>query len=164
MLLVRLSGPKSLRIAVSVSRSCPASLPDARLCSCSPVRPQCPAHHAFMVITPDALATGAYDWVERAGIRQGRLFRRVCRRGTVWGSEITEKVVWHLRMARPFSITSNTSRRPRTNRQQLKTYNVSAQPNTEFVVLSKHQFQGFTHDTKREFDGLGCNGLQNESA
>ena len=26
----------------------------------------------------------------------GRLFRRVCRTGTIWGEEMTEKVVWHV--------------------------------------------------------------------
>ena len=29
-------------------------------------------------------------------IRRGKLFRCVCRKGTVWGSEMTEKVVWHI--------------------------------------------------------------------
>jgi len=36
------------------------------------------------------------DWLGAADIRQGKLFRCVCRKGTVWGSEITEKVVWHV--------------------------------------------------------------------
>src|SRR6266404_1217782 len=36
-----------------------------------------------------------YDWLGAADIRRGKLFRCVCRKGTVWGSEITEKVVWH---------------------------------------------------------------------
>ncbi|HMD06811.1 MAG TPA: hypothetical protein VKH63_04705, partial [Candidatus Acidoferrum sp.] len=26
----------------------------------------------------------------------GRLFRCVCRTGTIWGTEMTEKVVWHV--------------------------------------------------------------------
>jgi len=36
------------------------------------------------------------DWLGAADIRRGKLFRCVCRKGTVWGSEITEKVVWHV--------------------------------------------------------------------
>jgi site-specific recombinase XerD len=31
-----------------------------------------------------------------ADIRQGKLFRCVRRKGTVWGTEVTEKVVWHV--------------------------------------------------------------------
>ena len=36
------------------------------------------------------------DWLEAADITHGRLFRCVCRKGTTWGTEITEKVVWHV--------------------------------------------------------------------
>ena len=36
------------------------------------------------------------DWLGVADIRQGKLFRCVCRKGTVWGTEVTEKVVWHV--------------------------------------------------------------------
>jgi hypothetical protein len=36
------------------------------------------------------------DWLAAAGVTNGRLFRRVCRAGTVWGDGITEKVVWHV--------------------------------------------------------------------
>jgi integrase len=40
---------------------------------------------------------GALDhWLNAADIRQGKLFRCVCRKGTVWGTEVTEKVVWHV--------------------------------------------------------------------
>src|SRR5439155_19096208 len=35
-------------------------------------------------------------WVNAAGITGGNLFRCVCRAGTAWGNNITEKVVWHV--------------------------------------------------------------------
>jgi site-specific recombinase XerD len=36
------------------------------------------------------------DWVSEARITHGRIFRCVSRRGVVWGTEITEKVIWHI--------------------------------------------------------------------
>jgi site-specific recombinase XerD len=36
------------------------------------------------------------DWLSEADIRQGKLFRCVSRKGTEWGAEVTEKVVWHI--------------------------------------------------------------------
>jgi site-specific recombinase XerD len=36
------------------------------------------------------------DWQAVAQITHGRIFRCVCRKGVVWGTEITEKVVWHV--------------------------------------------------------------------
>ena len=36
------------------------------------------------------------DWLTTADIAHGRLFRRVCRTGKIWGTEMTEKVVWHV--------------------------------------------------------------------
>ncbi len=36
------------------------------------------------------------NWQAVAGITHGKIFRCVCRRGVVWGTEITEKVVWHV--------------------------------------------------------------------
>jgi integrase len=36
------------------------------------------------------------DWLKAAEIEHGRLFRCVCRTGTTWGTEMTEKVVWHV--------------------------------------------------------------------
>ena len=36
------------------------------------------------------------DWLQSAGISNGRIFRRVTRAGTVWGSGLTEKAVWHV--------------------------------------------------------------------
>ena len=36
------------------------------------------------------------QWLNVAQITHGRVFRCVCRRGVVWGTKITEKVVWHV--------------------------------------------------------------------
>ena len=36
------------------------------------------------------------DWVNAANVRSGKLFRRVNRAGKAWGSNITEKAVWHI--------------------------------------------------------------------
>ena len=36
------------------------------------------------------------DWLAASSVAQGRLFWCVCRTGTIWGTEMTEKVVWHV--------------------------------------------------------------------
>jgi len=36
------------------------------------------------------------DWLAVAGIAHGKIFRCICRKGVVWGTAITEKVVWHV--------------------------------------------------------------------
>src|SRR5229473_6102853 len=36
------------------------------------------------------------EWLRASGVTEGRMFRRVCRTGTIWGNEMTEKVVWHV--------------------------------------------------------------------
>ena len=45
---------------------------------------------------PDWVKQIMDDWLSAAQITYGRLFRCVCRRGMVWGTKITEKVVWHV--------------------------------------------------------------------
>ena len=52
--------------------------------------------HIRTVPMPDWVKETLDDWLGAADIRRGKLFRCVCRKGTVWGSEITEKVVWHV--------------------------------------------------------------------
>jgi site-specific recombinase XerD len=54
------------------------------------------AGHVRTVPMPDWVKRAIDDWLIAADIRQDKLFRCVCRRGTVWGTEITEKVVWHV--------------------------------------------------------------------
>jgi hypothetical protein len=45
---------------------------------------------------PDWVKHTIDDWLVMAQIAHGKIFRSVCRKGTVWGTEITEKVVWHV--------------------------------------------------------------------
>lgn len=45
---------------------------------------------------PDWVKQTIDDWLNAAQITHGRVFRCVCRRGRVWGDNITEKVVWHI--------------------------------------------------------------------
>lgn len=52
--------------------------------------------HIRTVPMPDWVKQTIDDWLAIAQIAQGKIFRCVCRKGTVWGTEITEKVVWHV--------------------------------------------------------------------
>ena len=52
--------------------------------------------HVRTVPVPDWVKRFLDDWFATAEITHGRLFRCVCRSGTVWGNGITEKVVWHV--------------------------------------------------------------------
>jgi len=54
------------------------------------------AGHIRTVPMPEWVKRTIDDWLTAATIRQGKLFRCVCRQGAVWGTEITEKVVWHV--------------------------------------------------------------------
>jgi len=54
------------------------------------------AGHVRTVPMPDWVKQTIDDWLNAAGIKQGKLFRCVCRKGSVWGTEMTEKVVWHV--------------------------------------------------------------------
>jgi len=52
--------------------------------------------HIRTVPMPDWVKRTIDDWLTIAKIAHGKIFRCVCRKGTVWGTEITEKVVWHV--------------------------------------------------------------------
>jgi site-specific recombinase XerD len=52
--------------------------------------------HIRTVPMPDWVKQTIDDWRSTAQITHGRVFRCVCRRGMVWGTKITEKVVWHI--------------------------------------------------------------------
>jgi len=52
--------------------------------------------HVRTVPMPDWVKRTTDEWLIAAGISQGKLFRPVCRRGTVWGDHVTVKVVWHV--------------------------------------------------------------------
>ena len=52
--------------------------------------------HVRTVPVPAWVKQTIDGWLEASGITEGRVFRCVCRTGIAWGSEITEKVVWHV--------------------------------------------------------------------
>ena len=54
------------------------------------------AAHIRTVPVPDWVKSAIDIWVTSAPIREGRLFRCVSRKGSVWGDGITEKVIWHV--------------------------------------------------------------------
>jgi site-specific recombinase XerD len=54
------------------------------------------ASHIRTIPMPDWVKDLIDDWLQSAGISSGRIFRRVTRAGTVWGSGLSEKVVWHV--------------------------------------------------------------------
>jgi site-specific recombinase XerD len=52
--------------------------------------------HVRTVPVPDWVKQFLDAWFTAARITSGKLFRCVCRSGTVWGDGMTEKVVWHV--------------------------------------------------------------------
>jgi hypothetical protein len=52
--------------------------------------------HTRTVPVPDWVKAALDDWTNAAGISDGRVFRCVSRKGSVWGNGITEKVIWHI--------------------------------------------------------------------
>src|SRR5215469_14576824 len=54
------------------------------------------AGHVRTVPMPDWVKEILDHWLSAADIKQGKLFRCVCPKGTAWGTGITEKVVWHV--------------------------------------------------------------------
>jgi len=52
--------------------------------------------HIRTVPMPDWVKQAIDDWLTVAQTAQGKIFRCVCRTGVVWGTKITEKVVWHV--------------------------------------------------------------------
>lgn len=54
------------------------------------------AAHVRTVPVPDWVKVAIDAWVASVPITDGRLFRCVSRSGSVWGSGITEKVIWHV--------------------------------------------------------------------
>jgi site-specific recombinase XerD len=54
------------------------------------------AGHVRTVPLPDWVKQFLDEWFTAAQITTGKLFRCVCRLGTVWGDGMTEKVVWHV--------------------------------------------------------------------
>jgi site-specific recombinase XerD len=54
------------------------------------------AGHVRTVPLPDWVKRTIDEWLTAAGVTSGKLFRCICRAGTAWGDEMTEKVVWHI--------------------------------------------------------------------
>lgn len=54
------------------------------------------AFHIRTIPVPDWVKDLIDEWLGSAGISSGKIFRRVTRAGTVWGSGLSEKVVWHV--------------------------------------------------------------------
>jgi len=52
--------------------------------------------HVRTIPVPSWVKGTVDDWLAASRIDNGRLFRCVCRMGTIWGTEMTEKVVWHV--------------------------------------------------------------------
>ena len=52
--------------------------------------------HIRTVPVPDWVKQAIDEWLAAARVTEGKIFRRVCRTGMVWGTEMTEKVVWHI--------------------------------------------------------------------
>ena len=54
------------------------------------------ASHIRTIPVPDGVKNLVDNWLRSAGISNRRLFRRVTRAGSVRGSGLSEKVVWHV--------------------------------------------------------------------
>lgn len=54
------------------------------------------AGHTRTVPVPDWVKMLLDRWTQAALIQTGKIFRRVTKAGTVWGTGMTEKVVWHV--------------------------------------------------------------------
>ena len=52
--------------------------------------------HIRTVPMPEWVKRTIDDWLTLAEMTQGKIFRCVCRTGVVWGTKITEKVVWNV--------------------------------------------------------------------
>jgi len=52
--------------------------------------------HIRTVPVPDWVKAMIDTWLSAARITNGKVFRRVSRTGSTWGTEMTEKVVWHI--------------------------------------------------------------------
>jgi site-specific recombinase XerD len=52
--------------------------------------------HIRTVPVPDWVKAALDEWTKAAGVGDGRVFRCVSRKGSVWGNGITEKVIWHI--------------------------------------------------------------------
>lgn len=54
------------------------------------------AGHVRTIPVPSWVKRIVDDWLAASSVVSGRLLRCVCRTGTIWGTQMTEKVVWHV--------------------------------------------------------------------
>jgi integrase len=54
------------------------------------------AAHIRTVPVPDWVKSAVDAWASSAPVAEGKLFRCVSRKGSVWGDGLTEKVIWHV--------------------------------------------------------------------
>jgi len=54
------------------------------------------AGHVRTVPVPDWVYCELSSWIEAAGIKSGKVFRRVSSAGNPWGDGVTEKLAWHV--------------------------------------------------------------------
>jgi len=52
--------------------------------------------HVRTVPVPEWVKRTIDEWLKTANMVDGKMFRCVCRTGSTWGNEMTEKVVWHV--------------------------------------------------------------------
>ncbi len=52
--------------------------------------------HIRTIPVPDWVYSASNDWMQAAGIKTGKLFRKVSSADKPWGEGVTEKLVWHV--------------------------------------------------------------------
>jgi integrase len=52
--------------------------------------------HVRTVPVPEWIKTAVDGWARGAGISEGKLFRSIRKNGTLWGSGVTQNVVWYV--------------------------------------------------------------------
>jgi site-specific recombinase XerD len=52
--------------------------------------------HIRTIPVPDWVYSASNDWMQAAGIKTGKLFRKVSSAGKPWGEGVTEKLAWHV--------------------------------------------------------------------
>ena len=52
--------------------------------------------HIRTIPIPEWVKQAIDEWLRASRVTEGRVFRRVCRTGMVWGTDMSEKVVWHV--------------------------------------------------------------------
>jgi hypothetical protein len=72
-------------------------------------------------------------WAEGAQIKEGRLFRCVSRKESVWGTGITEKVIWHVVL-----VKNGAGTEPRAIDREKGGCRVTAPRSTRCVTLGSN--------------------------